>query len=626
MVERHVFVSYAHHDAKIVSSHVNWLRTHGLNLWLDGAIPPGTEWNEEIANATADARALIYFVTQHSVASKNCRNEIQFAQSRNIPIYPVFLESVTLPAGLDLSLGLHQALYLYRDPDAGLTSLLNTLSVPRENVPEPIQQPARKYTTKVGIGIGLLLAVLAAFFYLDPRQIDDGLATAVAVLPTATPNADPRLEVFSNELAQNLVEYPELDVSFAGNLEPTYLVASRVIQYGEQSTIDLQIVFAPDNRPVLTTNIPLPNVSRETVAAQGIAAARLARQVIEKDLACVALKEEAGSTAAQHTCAALNEGFDAVIGGDMDTEYMVSNLERSIETQDDLAISYVVLAATLLTNLGGRFSIEEINHRAREAIAAAESLDPNNPIVITARGRIESELDFNMSAAEASFRKAVDADPLNHRGVTWLGGLHEYHGNLQSAITEYRRALSIDESVPITYRDLANALNSSGSPTEALAIAEEGLSLAPGGIWRCLLMSEVVEARLALDQKEEARQAVQDAIATVSPNTFSICSSMRARLGDTEASTQTLQNLLSRSSVPVGAVVRLSAALQNKDIAFEWMHVAVEQRDWNIIKGIRTDPLFDSMRQDPRWREVEEKLSYEETACSLCPKNSSIQE
>ena len=77
----------------------------------------------------------------------------------------------------------------------------------------------------------------------------------------------------------------------------------------------------------------------------------------------------------------------------MDAEFMVRNLERSIEARDDLVVSYVVLAATLLTNLGNRFSIEEIERRSREATSAAEAIAPNETLVLTMRGRIQAELD-----------------------------------------------------------------------------------------------------------------------------------------------------------------------------------------------------------------------------------------
>ena len=142
--------------------------------------------------------------------------------------------------------------------------------------------------------------------------------------------------------------------------------------------------------------------------------------------------------------------------------------------------------------------------------------------------------------------------------------------------------------------------------------------MAPGGIWRCLLVSEVVEAQVSLNRLTEAKQSVADAIDTINPSTFEICSSMRATTGDLHSSKSTLKSLLSRSSVPVPAVVRLSAALDETDLAFEWIDVAIDSRVWNIVKALRTDPLFKTLRQDARWKSVEDKLTFEEQNCSLC--------
>jgi formylglycine-generating enzyme required for sulfatase activity len=62
------------------------------------------------------------------VASRNCRDELQFARNREKPVLTVYLEPVTLPGGLELSLSATQALLKYNlSDDDYARKLLTTL-------------------------------------------------------------------------------------------------------------------------------------------------------------------------------------------------------------------------------------------------------------------------------------------------------------------------------------------------------------------------------------------------------------------------------------------------------------------------------------------------------------------
>ena len=87
-----VFVCYAHTDAAQVYEEFVWLKADGLNLWYDEGIGGGRVWREEIASALNDARAVLYFVSESSVASAHCNREIGYALDADIPVLPVYLK------------------------------------------------------------------------------------------------------------------------------------------------------------------------------------------------------------------------------------------------------------------------------------------------------------------------------------------------------------------------------------------------------------------------------------------------------------------------------------------------------------------------------------------------------
>jgi len=103
-------VCYAHEDGGAVYRDLGWLHDLGAQIWYDEGISPGEEWSQEIGQAIEKAEQVVFFVTPASVASRNCRNEVNFAQNHNIPIVAVHLSETMLPTGLELTLSAAQAI------------------------------------------------------------------------------------------------------------------------------------------------------------------------------------------------------------------------------------------------------------------------------------------------------------------------------------------------------------------------------------------------------------------------------------------------------------------------------------------------------------------------------------
>lgn len=105
------FVSYSHDDSDAVYAEIRWLQGEGVNVWYDtGGIRPGSEWSDELARAIKNARHFVYFITPRSVASENCRREVNFALAERKNVLAVHLESTDLPDGLRLNLENRQAI------------------------------------------------------------------------------------------------------------------------------------------------------------------------------------------------------------------------------------------------------------------------------------------------------------------------------------------------------------------------------------------------------------------------------------------------------------------------------------------------------------------------------------
>ena len=107
------FICYAHDDTSRVYRDIGWLDEQGINIWYDEGISPGVEWSEELGRALEGAKRLVFFVSESSIASRHCRDEVHFALNHDIPVLTVFLEDVALPVGLELAIGSTQAVLAY---------------------------------------------------------------------------------------------------------------------------------------------------------------------------------------------------------------------------------------------------------------------------------------------------------------------------------------------------------------------------------------------------------------------------------------------------------------------------------------------------------------------------------
>ena len=77
--ENYIFISYSHKDTEKVLPIMKKLHDLGCRIWYDEGIAPGSEWPEDIAQHLNNSSMVIAFVSPNSMASVNCRREINFA-------------------------------------------------------------------------------------------------------------------------------------------------------------------------------------------------------------------------------------------------------------------------------------------------------------------------------------------------------------------------------------------------------------------------------------------------------------------------------------------------------------------------------------------------------------------
>ena len=114
--DNYIFISYAHKDSERVFPLLRKLTENGYRIWYDEGIDPGTEWPESIARHLDNCKVCLAFLSNASVASTNCRREINFALSRNKDFLSVALEPVKMSPGMEMQISTYQSLLSYKYP------------------------------------------------------------------------------------------------------------------------------------------------------------------------------------------------------------------------------------------------------------------------------------------------------------------------------------------------------------------------------------------------------------------------------------------------------------------------------------------------------------------------------
>ena len=112
--EPYIFVSYAHKDSQRVLPIVRALQEQGFRVWYDAGIEAGTEWPEYIAEHLVNSQTFLAFISKASLDSHNCYREINFAIDQRKPHLVIYLEDVKLSVGMQMQLGVMQAMFRTR--------------------------------------------------------------------------------------------------------------------------------------------------------------------------------------------------------------------------------------------------------------------------------------------------------------------------------------------------------------------------------------------------------------------------------------------------------------------------------------------------------------------------------
>lgn len=239
--------------------------------------------------------------------------------------------------------------------------------------------------------------------------------------------------------------------------------------------------------------------------------------------------------------------------------------------------------------------------------------------------------------ATAAARKAIELDPELAGAHAILAEMYQKGWRWADSEAEYKRALDLNPNDASAHRGYAYWLACQGRTDEAVAWGERGRELDPLGsgdtIPFVLLMArryrqsireyrsllavhpDYTNARWGLGfalilnkQTDEAIPELERTVALMnrSPGSLEMLATAYARAGNRTEALRLIEELKQRRQkgyVPAGAFINPHLALGDYDQTFFWCEEAYKEQS-AILQWIKVDPLFDPVRDDPRFTDL----------------------
>ena len=460
-----IFLSYSHADVETVELFARQLEEEGFSVWWDATLRMGDAFDERIEAALRGAKAVIVLWSQNSVRSRWVRAEATLAD-RQGTLIPVMIEACERPIMFELT---HTSDLSHWDgdrADRGWRSFATELSH-KINGTAPERAPLSPLLSRHSNSAG------------QSRRSPLSL-NSVGVLPIQNMGGD-ETDFLADDIGHDLVAMlsnaPNLKVAaydpglkgksaqselrdIAATLGVHYLVSGALSRRGDVLRLRIGLIDAEDNRHILSWRLEekierfhddledfILDLSTPILSEIQIAGAEVSHvDGSDRDAAQIVQKTE----------------MLRALYSERRAKEIVDHLQDVLLDEPENVSAHAGLTIQLAQNLMSGWASDPTATlaKAREHLAIARSIAPNDPDVLLAAGTLPFMLG-NHAEAVRFLRQAVQRNPNNPHALALLGASNVFVSEDASGIDMIRTAERRAPHHPrmaiwATYRGLAH--------------------------------------------------------------------------------------------------------------------------------------------------------------------------
>jgi TolB-like protein/Tfp pilus assembly protein PilF len=260
---------------------------------------------------------------------------------------------------------------------------------------------------------------------------------------------------------------------------------------------------------------------------------------------------------------------------------------------DGLCDCYVMLACR------GVLPVTQTFEKAKEAARRALAIDPTLGEACASLAHVRLHA-WEWGGLDADFQRALELSPAHAFTYYWYAEYLMAIGRPEDAIAMVRTARSMDPLSAVMNASVGMILYLARRFTESIDALQKGLELNPHHFLLPFRLGLVYQQASPLEAIAWMQRAVE--LSGRSIETLAGLAQAYAAAGRTDAMRNVLDEINGQTERYVSPynVAKVYAAHREPDRVFEWLNLAVAERNPDLIE-LRTDPVFDSVRADSRF-------------------------
>jgi TolB-like protein/Tfp pilus assembly protein PilF len=492
----------------------------------------------------------------------------------------------------------------------------------------PTPPTPRSLLQKLLLGIAAAIFVVIIASVVIPRVIELlwPSRTILAIQPFKTLGGDldsrrlaeiVREEVFTrlsevHPLKLGVVELTTTDseVSFeqvCENHKPTYILAGAVHRDGNQLAITDQLVSCKDQTGMVG--------DRHVMNPDGAGTGAVVDNIVQKILAALPKDiQPAHQVNPKAYEAYLHGRFEWNLRTTQSLMQASSYFQQAISYDASYAPSYAGLAdcyALLGSAPNTALPPSEAFPKAKANALRALALDKDLAEAHVSLGYSALVYDWNYPEAEKEFRKAIELRPDYATAHQYYAYYLTAMGDIDQAIAERQRAVSIEPTSPVLNAALGEAYYEAHRFRDSIGPNQQALSVDPRYAVAIINIGRASEQMRMYPQAQQYYQSIL-AFAPHEPALLALLGHLYAVTGRQAAAREIISQLQQISGsryVPSLYVALIYIGLGEKEQAFAWLDKAYEER-CDFLVYLPTDPMADPLRGDPRFLTLLARLGF----------------
>jgi serine/threonine protein kinase/tetratricopeptide (TPR) repeat protein len=483
-------------------------------------------------------------------------------------------------------------------------------------------------------------AVLAALLLGDVgglrRRLSAGRTSlrveSVAVLPLANLSGDPQQDYFADGMTEELItalaKVSALSVTsrtsvmrykgsskslpeIAKELGVDAIVEGSVTRSGSQVKITAQLIDASKDKHLWADSFQRD--LKDVLALQGEVA-----RAITGEIGVRLTPQERLRLAEKKTVNP--EAYEAYLKGNYhlhrrtasDAQKSLEYFQQAVERQPDYALAYTGIAEAYETAAGsaqGALSPREAHPRAKAAAMRATELDSTLAEPYVSLGWSSFVFDRDWTTAENQFQRALRLNPNSVPAHEDYALFLSRMGRFDEAIRKIKRAQQLDPLSLDVNTMMGIALGIARRDDEAIPWFRRVLDMDPNFLRAHfgLGLALVHKGRYAEGIAELQKAVELSGGGAAQLGTLGYAYALANRRAEALEIVEKLKERAREHYVPPATVSIVFSGLGENDQAMTWLEKAIEARDpW--ITGLKVDPMFDSLRSDPRFLDLQHRV------------------